>query len=61
LGINKKTAFNWRHKRLATLGTDNVDDFTCIAENEEAFSLKSEKSVEAKKQGKGVANPVRKA
>jgi uncharacterized protein YwlG (UPF0340 family) len=49
LGIDKKPTFNWRHGRLATLGADNVDDFTCIAENEEAFFLKSEKSMEAKK------------
>jgi len=44
LSINKKTAFDWRHKILAALqDTDDDDDFTGITESDETFFLNSEK------------------
>ena len=44
LSINKKTAFDWRHKILAALQDDNDDnDFTGITESDETFFLASEK------------------
>ena len=48
LGINKKTAFDWRHKILASLGTGGGDDFTGITESDETFFLRSEKGMEVK-------------
>ena len=48
LGINKKTAFDWRHKILASLGADDGDDFTGITESDETFFLSSEKGMEVK-------------
>ncbi len=48
LGINKKTAFDWRHKILASLGADDGDDFTGITESDETFFLRSEKGMEVK-------------
>lgn len=51
LGINKKTAFDWRHKILASLDTkdeDDQDDFTGITESDETFFLRSEKGMEVK-------------
>ena len=51
LGINKKTAFDWRHKILASLDTKNdndQDDFTGITESDETFFLRSEKGMEVK-------------
>jgi len=42
--INKKTAFDWRHKILAALqDDDDEDDFTGITESDETFFLASEK------------------
>ncbi|WP_163517026.1 IS1595 family transposase [Gelidibacter japonicus] len=48
LGINKKTAFDWRHKILASLGGDDGDNFTGTTESDEAFFLRSEKGMEVK-------------
>ncbi|WP_103865819.1 IS1595 family transposase [Aquimarina sp. I32.4] len=50
LNINKKTAFDWRHKILAALNdNDNdQDDFTGITESDETFFLRSEKGIEVK-------------
>lgn len=41
--INKKTAFDWRHKILAALSENDKDDFTGITESDETFFLSSEK------------------
>lgn len=43
LKINKKTAFDWRHKILSSLGDGGEDDFTGITESDETFFLNSEK------------------
>jgi hypothetical protein len=43
LSINKKTAFDWRHKVLASLLDTDKDDFTGITESDETFFLNSEK------------------
>ena len=43
LKINKKTAFDWRHKILASLSETDKDDFTGITESDETFFLNSEK------------------
>jgi len=44
LSINKKTAFDWRHKILAALqDSDEEEDFTGITESDETFFLSSEK------------------
>jgi transposase-like protein len=43
LSINKKTAFDWRHKILASLLDTDKDDFTGITESDETFFLNSEK------------------
>lgn len=43
LSINKKTAFDWRHKILASLSDNDKDDFTGITESDETFFLNSEK------------------
>lgn len=43
LSINKKTAFDWRHKVLASLSEKDTDDFTGITESDETFFLNSEK------------------
>ncbi len=52
LKINKKTAFDWRHKILASFDSkndDNQDDFTGITESDETFFLRSEKGMEVKR------------
>ena len=46
LKINKKTAFDWRHKILSSLADSDGDDFTGITESDETFFLKSEKGRE---------------
>jgi len=46
LKINKKTAFDWRHKILSSLADSDGDDFTGITESDETFFLKSEKGKE---------------
>lgn len=43
LKINKKTAFDWRHKILSSLADTGKDDFTGITESDETFFLNSEK------------------
>jgi hypothetical protein len=43
LSINKKTAFDWRHKILASLSETDKGDFVGITESDETFFLKSEK------------------
>ena len=37
--INKKTAFDWRHKILASLSDVDKDDFTGVTESDETFFL----------------------
>lgn len=43
LAINKKTAFDWRHKILSSLAGTDKDDFTGITESDETFFLDSRK------------------
>ncbi len=43
LSINKKTAFDWRHKILSALQDTDKDDFTGITESDETFFLDSKK------------------
>lgn len=43
LNINKKTAFDWRHKILSSLEETDKDSFTGITESDETFMLLSEK------------------
>ena len=66
LSINKKTAFDWRHKILASLSENDKDDFTGITESDETFFLSSKKGIpvtdrKARKRGgkskkRGVSN-----
>lgn len=43
LHINKKTAFDWRHKILRSLKQDDGSSFSGITESDETFFAKSEK------------------
>jgi transposase-like protein len=43
LSINKKTAFDWRHKILSSLCENDNNDFTGITESDETFFRNSEK------------------
>lgn len=43
LKINKKTAFDWRHKILSSLSNIDKRDFIGITESDETFFLQSEK------------------
>lgn len=43
LHINKKTAFDWRHKILRSLGQDEGRSFSGITESDETFFDKSQK------------------
>lgn len=43
LSINKKTAFDWRHKILSALQDTDKDGFTGITESDETFFLDSKK------------------
>jgi len=43
LKINKKTAFDWRHKVLSSLENVKKDDFNGIVESDETFFLQSDK------------------
>ena len=43
LSINKKTAFDWRHKILSSLQDIDKDNFTGITESDETFFLDSKK------------------
>jgi len=46
LKINKKTAFDWRHKVLSGLDNTDKGEFTGITESDETFFLFSEKGKE---------------
>jgi len=46
LHINKKTAFDWRHRVLSSLAEVKQDDFTGIVESDETFFFLSEKGKE---------------
>jgi hypothetical protein len=46
LKINKKTAFDWRHKILASLSETGKDDFSGITESDETFFFNSQKGKE---------------
>lgn len=46
LGINKKIAFDWRYKILASLDADDGGEFVGITESDETFFLRSEKGME---------------
>jgi hypothetical protein len=46
LEINKKTAFDWRHKILASLAETDKAGFEGITESDETFFLRSEKGRE---------------
>ena len=48
LQINKKTAFDWRHKILASIQDSDKGDFTGITESDETFFLHSDKGREVK-------------
>ena len=59
LGINKKTAFDWRHKIAHSLEGVSEHEFTGITESDETFFLRSEKGSvglnrKARKRGKQV-------
>ena len=43
LHINKKTAFDWRHKILSSLGQDSGNEMRGIVESDETFFEESEK------------------
>ncbi|MFT5640018.1 MAG: transposase-like protein [Cyclobacteriaceae bacterium] len=43
MGINKKTAFDWRHKILSAIEQSEKSGFTGITESDETFFLHSEK------------------
>ena len=43
LGINKKTAFDWRHKILSSIEQNTGDEFEGIVESDETFFEHSEK------------------
>lgn len=43
LSINKKTAFDWRHKILSALHDTDTNSFTGITESDETFFLDSKK------------------
>lgn len=45
LDINKKTAFDWRHKILSSVSEIDNDDFTGITESDETFFLHSSKGI----------------
>jgi len=46
LAINKKTAFDWRHKILSSIEQSEKAGFTGITESDETFFLRSEKGKE---------------
>jgi hypothetical protein len=45
LGINKKTAFDWRHKVLSSLENVDKGSFKGITESDDTFFLYSEKGI----------------
>ncbi len=48
LKINKKTAFDWRHKILSSLSETDKGDFTGITESDETFFVYSQKGRKVK-------------
>jgi transposase-like protein len=61
LGINKKTAFDWRHKILSSIEQNTGDEFEGIVESDETFfehSAKGDKRLErpARKRGTDTKN-----
>lgn len=54
LRINKKTAFDWRHKILGTFRQDRGESFEGIVESDETFLYESEKG------GRNLKRPARK-
>ena len=59
LSINKKTAFDWRHKILASTQSVEERDFTGITESDETFFPESQKGTQniariARKRGKSI-------
>ena len=48
LEINKKTAFDWKHKILSSISDTNDDEFTGITESDETFFLYSSKGIKVK-------------
>lgn len=59
LSINKKTAFDWRHKINASIANIEKESFNGITESDETFFLHSEKGLKqterkARKRGKSV-------
>jgi transposase-like protein len=54
LGINKKTAFDWRHKILSSIEQDTGEQFAGIVESDETFFEHSEKGKQ------GLQRPARK-
>ena len=48
LAINKKTAFDWRHKILSSTSEVDDDGFTGITESDETFFLHSSKGIKVK-------------
>ena len=60
--INKKAAFDWRHKILASLSDVDTDDFTGVTESDETFFLDSNKGSKvgnrkARKRGGSTTKP----
>ena len=55
LHINKKTAFDWRHKILASIEDSQQSKFSGIVESDETFFLQSDKG-----KRKGLDRPARK-
>jgi len=60
LKINKKTAFDWRHKIIVSISEIEIEPFIGITESDETFFLHSEKGEsnlnrEARKRGKSVS------
>lgn len=49
LKINKKTAFDWRHKILSSYRDTDNENFAGITESDETFFLESEKGKQQKK------------
>jgi transposase-like protein len=52
LGINKKTAFDWRHKVLASIEDMEKGDFKGITESDETFFLHSQKGQKVKRKSR---------
>lgn len=48
MGINKKTAFDWRHKILSSLEAATTGTFNGITESDDTFFLQSAKGQKVK-------------